>query len=134
MCQTTTIQEARALDCVFDMLSLSWLPPTCLDDALTQEFATSGPGPDGEWDYWADANRSSPLTLEEVAALAWRTEGIVYTTMGFHVQHCSYYWRKYWRVVKGVGDGVQQQGDLDNAEEHEGHGEVFCEGLAIPAF
>lgn len=114
-----TIQEARALDCVFDVLSLSWLPPDCRDDPLTHEFATSGPGPDGEWDYWADANRTSPLTLEEVALLAGRSDGLVYTTLGFHVQHCSYYWRKYWRVVKGVGAlAMEARYDRESHVEH----------------
>ncbi|KAH8742626.1 hypothetical protein F5883DRAFT_668311 [Diaporthe sp. PMI_573] len=114
-----TIQEARALNCAFDVLSLSWLPPTCRDDALTHEFATSGPGPDGEWDYWADANRTSPLTLEEVASLAGRSDGLVYTTLGFHVQHCSYYWRKYWRVVKGVGAlAMEARYDQESHVEH----------------
>lgn len=115
----TTIDESRDLGCAFDVLSLSWLPPACRDDALTHEFATSGPGPDGEWDYWADANRTSPLTLEEVSALAERSEGIVYTTLGFHVQHCSYYWRKYWRVVKGVGAlAMEARYDRESHVEH----------------
>ncbi|KAH8773726.1 hypothetical protein F5883DRAFT_548392 [Diaporthe sp. PMI_573] len=114
-----TIQEARALDCAFYVLSLSWLPPACRDDALAHEFATSGPGPDGEWEYWADANRTSPLTLDEVAALAGRSEGLVYTTLGFHVQHCSFYWRKYWRVVKDVGAlAMEARYDRESHVEH----------------
>lgn len=98
-----TMQEARTLDCTFDVLSLSWLPPLCRDAALTHEFATSGPGPNGEWDYWAHANGTSPLTLDEVASLAGREDGIVYTSLGFHILHCSFYWRKQWRAAKGMG-------------------------------
>ncbi|KAK1982939.1 hypothetical protein LZ30DRAFT_24558 [Colletotrichum cereale] len=44
------------------VLSLSWLPPTCRDDALNQEFTMPGVRPNCEWDYWADANRTSPDT------------------------------------------------------------------------
>lgn len=115
----TTIEEARDLGCAFDVLSLSWLPAACRDDALTHEFATSGPGPDGGWDYWADANRTLPLSLDDVGALAGRSDGIVYTTLGFHVQHCSYYWRKYWRVVKGVGAmAMEARYDRESHVEH----------------
>lgn len=35
--------------------------------------------------------------------LAGCDDGLVSTTLCFQVQHCSYYWHKYYRVVKGVG-------------------------------
>lgn len=101
------------------LLSLSWLPPSCRDAALTHEFATSGPGPDGEWDYWAHGNGTSPLTLDEVAALAGGTDGYVYTSLGFHVLHCSFYWRKQWRAVKGVGAlALEARYDQESHVEH----------------
>lgn len=122
-----TIQEAKAVNCAFDVLSLSWLPPACRDDALTHEFATSGPGPNGEWDYWSDANRTSPLTPDEVASLAGRSDGLVYTTLGFHIQHCSFYWRKYGRVVKGVGAlAMEARYDQESHVQHCQH--VFMSG------
>lgn len=104
-----TIQEARALDCTFDVLSLAWLPPSCIDAALTHEFATSGPGPDGAWDYWAHPNGTTPIALDEVAALAGRPDGTVYTSLGFHVLHCSFYWRKQWRLINGVGAALAME-------------------------
>lgn len=91
------------MGCEFDVLSLSWLPKACRDVALTQEFASSGPGPQGKWDYWADVNGTEALTLDQVSALADEPEGVVYTSLGFHVLHCSFYWRKQWRVMNGVG-------------------------------
>lgn len=99
----TTIQQAKNLGCEFDVLSLSWLPPPCRDVALTREFASSGPGAEGKWDYWADVNGTVSLTLDEVAALAEQPNGVVYTSLGFHVLHCSFYWRKQWRVTNGIG-------------------------------
>ncbi|EXU98300.1 hypothetical protein X797_008690 [Metarhizium robertsii] len=98
-----TIHEARALDCTFDVLSVSWLPPSCRDDELTVEFAAGGPGPHGAWDYWAHENGTWSLTLDEVAALVEKPKSIVYTSWEFHVLHCSFYWRKQWRVSRGVG-------------------------------
>ena len=97
-----TINEARAVSCSFDVLSLSWLPPSCRDAALTQEFAKLGPGVNGEWNYWADSNGTLSMTLDEVAALAGHEDGFVYTSLRFHVLHCSFYWRKQWRVANSV--------------------------------
>lgn len=114
-----TIYDAISLGCAFDVLSLSWLPPLCRDAALTHEFATSGPGPNGEWEYWADVYGTLPLTLAEVAALAGRTDGYLFTSLGFHILHCSFYWRKQWRVVKGVGAlAMEARYDQESHVEH----------------
>lgn len=115
----TTMHEAVTLGCTFDVLSLSWLPSSCRDAALTHEFAMSGPGPNGKWDYWADSNGTLPLTIDEVAALAGRPDGYVYTPLGFHVLHCSFYWRKRWRIVKGVGAlTMEARYDRESHVEH----------------
>ena len=95
--------EAISNGCIFDILSLSWLPARCRDDALTNEFAHAGPGLHGEWELWADSNGSIPLSIEEVGMLAFQDHGYVYSRRSFHVAHCSFYWRKAFRMwAKGL--------------------------------
>lgn len=86
------------MGCTFDLLSLSWLPARCRDDELTDEFAHAGPGLHGQWELWADRNASIPMSVEEVGMLAFQDHGYVYSRRGFHVAHCSFYWRKAFRM------------------------------------
>jgi hypothetical protein len=101
----TTIAEARTLGCKFDSLSVSWLPKHCRDDELTAEFDRSGPGPNGEWSYWADLNATQPITVEEASMLAGNppSRAAFYSTYGWHVAHCAFFWRKEFRQrAKGL--------------------------------
>ncbi|KND86290.1 hypothetical protein TOPH_09081 [Tolypocladium ophioglossoides CBS 100239] len=93
-----TLGEAVAMGCKYDPLSVSWLPPRCRDDELTAEFNQAGPG--GEWPYWADRNMTQPLTIQQVGALAAKSieDAQFWTTFGWHVSHCSFYWRKEHRM------------------------------------
>ena len=113
----SNLEEAQSLGCTFDVLSLSWLPAHCRDDELTYEFAHSGPGPNGEWEYWADGNASISMTIEEVGLLAFQEKGYVFSPLGFHVAHCSYYWRKEYRMR---AKGLMMEGRYDK-ESHIEH-------------
>ncbi|KAG5980404.1 hypothetical protein E4U55_004071 [Claviceps digitariae] len=113
----TTINEAVKLGCKFDTLSASWLPLRCRDDELTAEFDRSGP--DGQWTYWADREQTRSLTIEQVGALAVNPsqQAQVWTTFGWHVTHCSFYWRKEHRMRMR---GLQVEGRY-NKESHIKH-------------
>lgn len=96
----STLEEARSLGCRFDTLSASWLPAQCRDDELTAEFDRAGPGE--KWDYWADMAMTIRLTPGQVGELAAKQEdqAYVWVSWGWHVSHCSFYWRKQSRMAE----------------------------------
>ncbi|KAI0116560.1 hypothetical protein F4776DRAFT_656243 [Hypoxylon sp. NC0597] len=69
-CGGTTVAEAKQRGCIFTPLAIAWLPPHCIDMELSDKFDKEGPGPNGEWDYWSDINKTRRLTREEVGDLA----------------------------------------------------------------
>lgn len=112
-----TIGEAEAMGCRYDPLSVSWLPPQCRDDELTAEFNQAGPG--GEWPYWADREMTQPLTIEQLGELAAKPiqDAQFWTTFGWHVNHCSFYWRKEWRM-RARGLEVEHRYDRESHIKH----------------
>ncbi|KYK54911.1 hypothetical protein DCS_06872 [Drechmeria coniospora] len=114
-----SLDEATAMGCKYDALSVSWLPPQCRDDELAAEFNRAGPGPNGEWSYWADRNQTRPLTVDEVAALAAKPveDAQFWTTFGWHVSHCSFYWRKEHRM-REKGFQVEHRYDKESHVKH----------------
>lgn len=90
----STIEEAMALNCTWDLLAAAWLPPACIDQELTEDFRSQGP-----WRYFADREGKEELTEED---LQWRVgEGNeYYTSLRYHKTHCSYQWRKMHRAME----------------------------------
>ncbi len=88
--------EALSMGCQFVEMSAAWLPPHCIDAALSSEFDRSGPGPNGEWSYYTDAARKHPITVSQVAALA-DTQQLFYSTWEWHAKHCTFQWRLDYR-------------------------------------
>lgn len=113
----SSVEEAIAMGCIFDILAPAWLQPHCHDHALLQEFDTRGDGPNGSWLYWADNKHTIPLTVHEVGLLADVIGGRFYTSWERHVQHCEMYWLKMYRSWKVL---VQMEIRDDN-EEHIRH-------------
>ncbi|KAI1636857.1 hypothetical protein F4809DRAFT_362313 [Biscogniauxia mediterranea] len=118
-----TVEEARANGCVYDSLAAAWLPPHCRSAAITEDFESAGPNePDqwgNTWSYWADKNKTQPMTLEEVSMLpeSARRGGQMYfySTHEWHVKHCIYYWRKMWessRRARGFPGSAGEAGEL----------------------
>ena len=91
----STVAEARARNCSYDSLAAAWLPPHCIDFELLRQWENAGPGPSGQWEYFADQRRKKQLTLLEVAELPSRASGerMFYTTLEWHVKVClpAYY-------------------------------------------
>ncbi|KAK6066894.1 hypothetical protein SCUP234_11650 [Seiridium cupressi] len=107
-----TLDEALKNDCVYDSLAAAWLPPHCRSEALSLEFESSGPNPPdawgNTWPYWADANKTKPLTLEDVSRLPMAgpdQPSHFFATYQWHIMHCVFYWRKMWdsaQRTKGI--------------------------------
>jgi len=115
----SSIAEARDLGCSYDNLAVSWLPQHCRDDALTAEFEAAGPGPGGGWSYWADANGTQPLTVDEISLLADkpRDKAVFFASTGWHVAHCAFYWRKEFRM-RAKGFMMESRYDRESHIEH----------------
>lgn len=90
----STIDEARALNCTWDLLAAAWLPPACIDQELTQDFRDQGP-----WRYFADREGTQELSEED---LQYRVGpgNEYYTSLKYHKTHCSYQWRKMHRAME----------------------------------
>ena len=120
-CGGTTVAEAKARGCIFTPLAIAWLPPHCIDMELSDEFDTMGPGPNGEWDYWVDANKTRQMTRAEIGELADH-DGVFYATQEWHVMHCVFTWQKHYRS-KWTGVTVERR---SNGLDHIDHcGGVF---------
>ncbi|KAF9880134.1 hypothetical protein CkaCkLH20_02088 [Colletotrichum karsti] len=115
----SSIAEAKTLKCKYDSLSVAWLPPHCRNDELTAEFEKAGPGENGTWAYYKDNKGKTPLSLEEVAALADlpHEQAYFYTTTGWHVAHCAFYWRKQYRM-RAKGSMTESRYDKESHIEH----------------
>jgi hypothetical protein len=120
-CGGTTVAEAKARGCRFTPLAIAWLPPHCIDMELANEFDKTGPGPNGEWQYFADPNGTIPMTREEVSLLADDKHAVFYTTQEWHIRHCVYTWMKHYRS-KSTGVTIENR---SNGIEHIKH----CQGI-----
>lgn len=88
-----SIAEAKTKGCMYDTMAAAWLPLACRDDELSTQFNQAGPGPDGQWYYWADRNQTKRLSLTELSHLADSGRPF-FTTWDWHVAHCFWRWRK----------------------------------------
>ncbi|KAK4216775.1 hypothetical protein QBC37DRAFT_80813 [Rhypophila decipiens] len=95
----TSVSEAVSLNCKFDSLSTSWLPPHCRDDELTALFERAGPGPNGEWTYYRtqphlgdNLTAAAKFTVDELALLSEKSEAErqVVATVEWHDKHCFF--------------------------------------------
>ncbi|PLB38963.1 uncharacterized protein BDW47DRAFT_124894 [Aspergillus candidus] len=113
-----TIAEALANNCRYDSFAAAWLPPACRNDDLIEQFERAGPNPDGSWNYYADANKTRTLTLDEVSRLP-ETKGSFYTTHRWHLVHCAYYWKKMFLAAERgtvIEKRYNRMGHLDHCE------------------
>lgn len=90
----STLEEAKALNCEWDVMAAGWLPPACIDRELTEEFRAEGP-----WRYFADQNGTEEL-LEEELQYRLGEGNEYYASLRFHKTHCGYQWRKMHRAMQ----------------------------------
>ncbi|KAI6350900.1 hypothetical protein MCOR25_010300 [Pyricularia grisea] len=86
----TTAAEARARGCHFDPVSFAWLPESCLDRELADEFRTLN------WTLYADANATRVKSEEDFSNDMTDT----FLTNENHVLHCVYSWRRMHRLIR----------------------------------
>lgn len=110
----TSVAEATAMGCQYDVLSSAWLPPRCRDEEISTEFDKAGPG--GAWSYFEDANGTIPIDLSALGQLT-NTGRSYYATNTWHLVHCFYFWKKQYRV-RFTGVTVEGWGDTEPHIDH----------------
>ncbi|KAF2451772.1 hypothetical protein P171DRAFT_426231 [Karstenula rhodostoma CBS 690.94] len=93
----TSIEEARALGCQFDVMSFTWSHPSCFDRPLMDDFLALK-----NWTWWLrnstspDSSGDTPLSIEDITTGQY-TE--LHVTWDYHLHHCTYMWRKMHRAI-----------------------------------
>ncbi|KUL81628.1 hypothetical protein ZTR_10600 [Talaromyces verruculosus] len=94
--------EARALGCVFDLLTNNWMPQYCADPYTDNEYrtwVTDDSRQLGSWAFFYDDKAERQVaTEEELSDLVGKH---VWTTTENHLAHCVFLARRMHRLVTG---------------------------------
>ena len=110
-------EEARALDCVYDVMMQLWTPRPCYDAPLTERFLAAG-----NWTWWADSTATTTMT-DEVMALG--EHSVVYTSPDYHKMHCVFAGEKLVRALRTQKPIIEQLISYDHA--------IHCRHKALAA-
>jgi hypothetical protein len=116
--------SARQDNCIFDLMSFSWLPPPCADPDLTAQFVGLQ-----NWTWWVDENRTTAVPLEEVSK---GNHAELFVTREYHMYHCTYMWRKLHRGLLKSDETPERRGVVDTyigRYEHTSHCEMMLLGM-----
>ena len=83
--------DARSHGCLFDPTSFSWLAASCFDEDLTRQFLDAE-----DWNWYLDIELQHKAN--RTAVLAGEYE-LLFVDLAYHLQHCTYMWRKLHRAV-----------------------------------
>ncbi|PMD29153.1 hypothetical protein L207DRAFT_262418 [Hyaloscypha variabilis F] len=117
-----TPSSARQANCVFDIMSFSWLPNACAEPELTTEFLGLR-----NWTWWIDADKQEPVPFDEVA---WGDHTELYVTREYHMYHCTYMWRKLHRGLLRGQSNAEGRGVVDTYIGQYGH-TAHCEMMLL---
>ncbi|KAL6862013.1 hypothetical protein J3F83DRAFT_218874 [Trichoderma novae-zelandiae] len=94
--------EARAMGCVFDLLTNNWMPEYCADpvtDAEYREWVLDPARQLGSWAFYHDDQGQKQVASEQ--ALSDLVGSHIYTTSENHLAHCAFLARRMHRLVTG---------------------------------
>jgi hypothetical protein len=94
--------EARALGCVFDLLTNNWMPQYCADpytDGEYRAWVTDAGRELGAWAFYHDDKAERQVASEE--ELSDLVGKHVWTTTENHLAHCVFLARRMHRLVTG---------------------------------
>lgn len=98
----STIAEAKAKGCVFDIMSFAWTPPQCTSPSLSQSYVDKN----GPWIFYLDHNATIPLPDAEL-----QDHEVVWTEHSYHIIHCLYAWERAhvaMDLVKDAGEAGKE--------------------------
>lgn len=111
----SSVKEAMARGCTFDVLSYSWTPAACHDNRTAAEFSQwlqdhSRIG--GPFSFFRDSDgQSRIMNEEELSALAGSQ---VFATQEVHLGHCVFSVRRMERILLGVAAASTRGSGLDH--------------------
>lgn len=94
--------EARAVGCVFDLLTNNWMPKYCSDPNTDAEYRAWVLDPSrrlGAWAFYHDDRAEHQVASEE--ALSELVGSHIYTTTENHLGHCAFLARRMHRLITG---------------------------------
>ncbi|KIX97046.1 uncharacterized protein Z520_07160 [Fonsecaea multimorphosa CBS 102226] len=96
-------EEAVTRGCRFDVMSFTWSPAPCFDEALVTEFLESAPSSPGYWQWWTGTNLTTATALG-LGDVQGGTFPQLYVTNEYHQYHCMYMYKKLHRALRaGAG-------------------------------
>jgi hypothetical protein len=93
-------EEARAKNCVYDVMMQDWVPEPCYDAVLTEKYLTRG-----NWTWYADGDGKTTIS-DEVMQLG--EHGSAWMATSYHHAHCVFSWVKLVRALRNHR-GISQE-------------------------
>ncbi|KAE9379520.1 hypothetical protein N431DRAFT_451370 [Stipitochalara longipes BDJ] len=108
----TTLAEAKQRGCVYDQLTVTWLPERCSQVGL-QEYLDAD-----KWRYWLDPHGTLPI--HNIST--YSNGSTIYTTDREHLTHCAY------QLIRAA-DGLRKRGAVDKRARSFEHNEHCAKKL-----
>ncbi|KAL2060126.1 hypothetical protein VTL71DRAFT_9948 [Oculimacula yallundae] len=97
-------EQAKALDCAFDIMDYSWTPRPCFHSSLSQHYLNLTLAQN--LSFYLDSSHLQTLPISEI--LAGKHE-YAFTTRIFHTTHCEYYLHRQTQVLmNGLGTSLMR--------------------------
>lgn len=93
-------EEARAKNCVYDVMMQDWVPKPCYDEALTKKYLA-----EGKWTWYADGDGNATISDEDMAK---GEHGEAWMSSSYHKAHCVFSWLKIIRALRN-NRGISQE-------------------------
>ena len=113
----SSVAEAKARGCHFDMMSWLWVPAECFDAELVEEFIALR-----DWDWYTDHTGKERVPLDIVKTGAYDR---LWAPQEYHMWHCTYMWKKMHRAILR---GRPMDSDIANYNHT-----VHCEKMLLDA-
>lgn len=116
----TTADDARTKGCVFAPGLAAWVPPSCYDAELEEEFITKYSSVN--WYYGEGREPDLTRRIPSIEALS-NVTNYAFTTWGYHKAHCTHTWKLSHRAIE---NGWMVRGKIRDY-----HHPVHCEKILL---
>lgn len=106
----SSVEEAHARNCLYDVMIGSWLLPECSDPELMENYLA-----ERDWEFYKDEDLIETLPMDMLRLGEHLYP--VYATIHQHAHHCAYVWEKQFRSILFS----KKMDDLSGNTEHSHH-------------
>ena len=93
-------EEARAKNCVYDVMMQDWVPEPCYDAVLTEKYLAMG-----NWTWYGDGDGNTTISDE---VMRKGEHGAAWMSTSYHKAHCVFSWLKIIRALRN-NRGISQE-------------------------